>query len=150
MQKICPHCGEERDIETEFRWKYKDRGVRQRWCKYCQAEAMKVHYQNNKQIYVDRAMSRNSRVSEENRKKLFAYLSEHPCVDCGNTDIRCLDFDHVRGTKDANISKLLSHSVEWEVIEAEIAKCEVRCANCHRIKTLERAGQWRFLRAERE
>jgi hypothetical protein len=148
MKKVCSGCGQERDIESDFRWHNKDRGIRQRWCKYCLAEANKIHYQNNKQIYIERALSRNARVDAENKSKLYAYLSEHPCVDCGNNDIRCLEFDHVRGKKSANISQMLGHAVTWSVIEAEIVKCEVRCANCHRIKTLERDKLWRFRQAE--
>lgn len=148
MKKICPGCNEERDVENDFRWKYKDRGIRQGWCKFCQKEANKVHYQNNKQIYLDRALTRNARLNTESKRKIYAYLSEHPCVDCGNTDIRCLEFDHVRGKKIADIARLLGSSTTWSTIEAEIAKCEVRCANCHRIKTLERGNRWRFMRAE--
>jgi hypothetical protein len=33
MKKICPSCGEERDIEKDFSWKNKKKDVRQRWCK---------------------------------------------------------------------------------------------------------------------
>jgi hypothetical protein len=148
MKKICPGCGEERDIEHDFSWKNKSRGIRQRWCKSCQAAANKLHYQNNKQVYLDRAQTRNAYVIAENKKQLRAYLSTHPCIDCGCTDIRCLDFDHVRGKKSDDISKMLGHSLPWATIEAEIAKCEVRCANCHRIKSNERGKWWRFALSE--
>ena len=103
-----------------------------------------THYRNNKQDYLDRALNRNARVKTENRQRLYAYLSEHPCVDCGVTDVRVLEFDHVRGNKSANIAGLLNNAVSWSTIEKEIAKCEVRCANCHRIKTNERGSWWRF------
>jgi hypothetical protein len=77
-------------------------------------------------------------IKTENRQRLYAYLSEHPCVDCGETDVRVLEFDHVRDNKSANIAGLLNNAVSWSTIEKEIAKCDVRCANCHRIKTNER------------
>jgi hypothetical protein len=147
MEKICSGCGEERDAERVFAWKNKARGTRQHWCKFCQAEANKTHYQNNKQIYLDRAITRNARVNTENKQRLYAYLSTHPCLDCGQTDIRVLEFDHVRGDKILDIAKLLDRAISWSTIEAEIAKCEVRCANCHRRKTLERGKWWRFGRS---
>src|SRR5713101_3507910 len=78
---------------------------------------------------------RNQRISEDNRTKLFAYLSQHPCVDCGETDAHVLEFDHVKGKKSNNISKMVMDGYSWSTIETEIAKCEVRCANCHRIST---------------
>ena len=144
MKKICPGCSQEQDAERDFAWKNKAKGTRQRWCKFCQAEANKTHYQNNKQIYLDRAITRNTRVNTANKQRLYAYLSTHPCVDCGQTDIRVLEFDHVRGDKTLAIAKLLDRAISWYTIEAEIAKCEVRCANCHRLKTMERGKWWRF------
>ena len=86
-------------------------------------------------------------VIEDNQKRLADYLRRHPCVDCGQTDIRVLEFDHVRGNKTLEVAKLLDRAISWSAIEAEIAKCEVRCANCHRIKTNERGGWWRFGRS---
>jgi hypothetical protein len=86
-------------------------------------------------------------VNTENKQRLYAYLSTHPCLDCGQTDIRVLEFDHVRGDKILDIAKLLDRAISWSTIEAEIAKCEVRCANCHRRKTLERGKWWRFGRS---
>lgn len=143
MKKICSGCGQERDTERDFAWKNKVQGTRQRWCKFCQAEANSRHYQNNKQIYLDRALTRNAQVNTENKQRLYSYLSSHPCVDCSETDIRVLEFDHVRGNKSANITKLLKNATSWKAIENEIAKCEVRCVNCHRIKSNERGGWWR-------
>jgi len=35
MKKICPDCGQERDAEQDFIWKYKDRGIRNTRCKFC-------------------------------------------------------------------------------------------------------------------
>jgi hypothetical protein len=147
MKKICPGCGEERDSERVFAWKNKKNGTRQRWCKFCQAAANKTHYQNNKQVYLERALTRNARVNTENKRRLYAYLSSHPCVDCGESDIRVLEFDHVLGNKTLDIARLLDRAISWSKIEVEIAKCEVRCANCHRIKTLERGKWWRFGRS---
>ncbi len=148
-KKHCSGCDRDLDIDN-FAWHNKAKGIRQRWCRECLRQANKVHYQNNTQIYKDRAIIRNNRVIAENRQRIYSYLSTHPCVDCGNTDIRCLEFDHVRGSKKADIGKLLASVTPWKIIEAEIAKCEVRCANCHRIKTSEGRGWWRFLRLARE
>lgn len=61
------------------------------------------------------------------------------CCDCGwNKLARGLDWDHVRGTKVASVSQLIADRRPWHEVEAEIAKCEVVCANCHRIRTAER------------
>ena len=126
MKKICSRCSEERDAEKDFTWR-KERGSYRNLCKSCRAE-----------------LARISRTNDANKRRLYTYLFSHPCVDCGETDIRCLEFDHVRGSKTTSISDLLQRAASWATIEAEIAKCEVRCANCHRIKTGERGGWWRF------
>ncbi len=143
MKKICSACGEERDAEEDFKWEYKNRGIRQSRCKYCQAELSKRHYQNNKQIYKDRLRAYKRHVRSESMYRIAAYLSKHPCVDCGQTDLRLLEFDHVNGEKSREIADLISWGSYWQAIEAEIAKCEVRCTNCHRIKSIEHERGWR-------
>lgn len=143
MKKICTCCGEERDAEQDFKWEYKDRGIHQSRCKYCQAEFGRLHYQKYKQVYKERSRIRKNQILIENKPRLRIYLSNHPCVDCGETDIRLLEFDHVYGQKAGEITDLLREGFSWFTIETEISKCEVRCANCHRIKTFERSGNWR-------
>jgi len=60
-------------------------------------------------------------------------LKAEPCVDCGRTfPPAAMDFDHVRGVKVANISQML-RSPRAE-LDAEIAKCELVCATCHRLR----------------
>lgn len=145
MKKICSKCGEERDAEEDFSWKYKDRGIRQTHCKSCQSQTGKRHYQNNKQRYYERGHARNALIIKDNQKKLTEYLLQHPCVDCGQADIRVLEFDHVQGNKSGNISRMIGDGFSWPTIVAEIAKCEVRCANCHRIRECEKRNMWRQL-----
>lgn len=60
-----------------------------------------------------------------------------PCADCGKKyPLYCMDFDHVRGEKEFQLSSSSSRS--YQKIIAEIAKCDVVCAVCHRIRTHER------------
>ena len=75
--------------------------------------------------------------------KQKAYLAQYlrdlktktPCVDCGiNYPYYVMDFDHVRGQKHANVMELIK-SLSKKKIDEEIAKCEIVCSNCHRIRT---------------
>jgi hypothetical protein len=60
------------------------------------------------------------------------YKSAHPCVRCGEDDPACLDFHHTLGTKEAAVAHAASHGWSQTKTLAEIAKCIVLCANCHR------------------
>ena len=60
----------------------------------------------------------------------------HPCVDCGQSDVIVLDFDHRDpSTKMGGPTELARKNSNWKKIKEEIEKCDVRCANCHRRKT---------------
>ncbi len=75
---------------------------------------------------------------ETARKRLMAGLKAKPCMDCDINYPPCvMDFDHRPGEiKRRNVGNLLTCSLE--VIMAEIAKCDLVCANCHRIRTWKR------------
>lgn len=73
------------------------------------------------------------------KARLKEYLSAHPCVDCGENDPIVLEFDHVRGVKTSEVYNLaVKRGWAWKRVLTEIAKCEVRCANCHRRVTHQR------------
>lgn len=71
-----------------------------------------------------------------------AYVNERkaaPCMDCKNTfPPICMDFDHVVGTKEGDVSVLARKGCSLQKIQDEIDKCQLVCANCHRIRTQER------------
>lgn len=68
-------------------------------------------------------------------------LKTGPCTDCGNRfPPVCMDWDHLPGqVKVRAVGMMLSYS--REKVLAEIAKCELVCANCHRIRTALRRGE---------
>lgn len=73
-------------------------------------------------------------------KALLRRSKDKPCADCGNRyAVEVMDFDHIpeRGPKLFNLSKC---GGDWTFadVEREIFKCEVVCANCHRLRTSQR------------
>jgi hypothetical protein len=61
------------------------------------------------------------------------------CADCGYRECaEALQFDHVNGEKIAGIGRMTGSS--REDLDRELAKCAVRCANCHAIRTAGLAG----------
>lgn len=89
-------------------------------------------------------MSRLAERARRQRVRRRKWLSEiklaSGCVDCGyNANAAALDFDHISGVKAFTIGPALTYS-KARLLE-EIAKCEVRCANCHRVRTYDRAGR---------
>jgi hypothetical protein len=71
---------------------------------------------------------------ERNRALIVAEKSV-PCFDCGRLfPTVCMDFDHVSGEKKGGLSELKTRC-STEAVIAEMAKCQVVCANCHRIRT---------------
>jgi hypothetical protein len=84
------------------------------------------------------SIERNARLTPGERRNM-AYVRDllfrARCVDCGRDELIVLEFDHV-GTKRASVIVLARRGCSLEVLRTEIARCEVRCGNCHRRKTL--------------
>ena len=88
-----------------------------------------------KQTAKDLAGRRRYKAEQKERMKIHVrgYLSDHPCIDCGEKDPVVLDFDHRDPVeKHRGISQIIGWALGIKVLIAEIAKCDVRCANCHR------------------
>ncbi len=103
-----------------------------------QKAASRRHYQKNRSSIIARSKERNKAQRIRNRAFIARVKSFLSCVDCGESDPRVLDFDHVRGVKKNNVSDMASGAYSISRIKKEIRKCEVRCANCHRKATNQR------------
>lgn len=145
MSQVCSTCGEEKPPDA-FPFRNKGKGIRHKICKQCHSDYRRRHYLENRTTYLRKAKRWNA----ENRHKrrvtvrryIIEYLMNNPCVDCGEADPVVLEFDHVRGEKQANVSELVMTYASLETVKAEIAKCEVRCANCHRRRTARQHNAW--------
>lgn len=74
----------------------------------------------------------------------FVKLAKHnkPCADCGIIyPAHVLDFDHRQGEKSFILSRASVKGTSLDVVQTEINKCDIVCANCHRIRTFERSGR---------
>lgn len=140
--KRCSRCGDTKP-EADFMWRRKALGQRDSYCRRCRANYKQEHYAANKARYVKNASALNRKVAVQRTLWLLEYLADNPCTDCGETDPVVLEFDHL-GDKKFNISSNFTW-LAWDLICAEVEKCEVVCANCHRRRTALRGG---FLRAD--
>ena len=79
-------------------------------------------------------------IAKKNRKKarlraLVQTKKQEPCADCGvSYPYYVMDFDHVTDDKVMMISQLVLRGATTKLL-VELEKCEVVCANCHRIRT---------------
>jgi hypothetical protein len=79
---------------------------------------------------------------ERNTRFALEVLAATGCADCGERDVCVLDFDHV-GEKTGNVMRLAYNEVSLARLRAEIDRCEVRCANCHRRRTAQISRSFR-------
>jgi len=67
------------------------------------------------------------------KQAVLDYKKKRKCCKCGFDDFRALEFHHPGDDKDHNIADMIKNAFALEKVMAEINKCEVVCANCHRI-----------------
>ena len=99
--------------------------------------AEKRYYQKHKQLYIDK----NNRRKKELANFVIS-LKQKPCMDCGIIyPYYVIDFDHRdKDKKIASVNRMTSvHMYSKTKILEEIEKCDLVCANCHRIRTYNRS-----------
>lgn len=99
------------------------------YCKECNKEYQKKHYDDNKTDYINKKNNR--------KKELKEYVDsikiKAKCSRCQEDDIACLDFHHIDDkVKDFNIGEAVSRGISVDKINKEIDKCVILCSNCHR------------------
>jgi hypothetical protein len=138
-EKVCTTCHVLRPV-ADFNVRRSAPDGLQSRCRTCARAWYVVH----RTQHAGKVQLRNKRVRAENQALLGKYLLEHPCVDCGEADVRVLDFDHEDPSqKTADVGRLATCRLPWARVAAEIEKCSVRCANCHRRRTALVRGYWR-------
>lgn len=129
--KKCYKCSQTKDVSEFNKNKRRPDGLQTK-CRECSKAGFKEHYQSNDQYYRDKNQQRRIAIVQF----LYDYLLQHPCVDCGETEPACLDFDHRDGVeKSFGLALARKHMYSIERLMEEIAKCDVKCANCHRKRT---------------
>lgn len=145
MEKQCTRCNQIKPI-SEFNKNKTKKDGHHNLCRVCSNINSKTYYNKNKEEHIKKVRIITAKTRKENQKKLFEYYSTHPCIDCGNQNPIVLELDHRDGVdKFKNISKLIANAYSWDRIEEEILKCDVRCANCHRIRTAKQLDWYKGL-----
>ena len=136
--KMCSKCRQEKNL-TDFN---KNGKRLSSWCKSCTSQ----HYKDNKQKHRATMIAWEEKRNKQLRDIAVQRLSKG-CVDCGQNNILTLEFDHREGksNRDHSIARLMNARCSPERLIEELEKTEVRCANCHRIKTsYETWNSWRI------
>lgn len=78
------------------------------------------------------------KILERNKDFVRRIKQDRPCTDCKiKYHYSQMDFDHLASKKN-NIAKLTNSAASIKTIKEEIAKCELVCSNCHRLRTWNR------------
>jgi len=145
MEKKCTMCKEEKLI-GEFNKNKTNKDGYNNICRVCSKARSKQYYEENRGHHIKVVGERSKKSIKENQQKIFDYYYYNPCVDCGETNPIVLEFDHRDNVdKYKEVSKMIQNGNSWIKIKREIDKCDVRCANCHRIRTAKQFGWYKDL-----
>ena len=148
--KRCPTCCGPTDVlpAASFYRNPSRRGGLSSQCRHCHHRVEQDYYARNAGRERAKRKLRNALVRRANHARMMEYLRHRECGTCGIDDPVVLEFHHVgtRGPKYAPVSVLVTHGYSWRIVQAEIAKCEVLCANCHRKRTASERSHYRSVR----
>lgn len=146
--KICTKCGCEKSISEFPSSTIIKSGLRPQCLSCKRADALnyvhthkKNHHRQYRKMYVgfQEKERRRSKRRRDSISELIISLKSGPCTDCEkNFPYYCMDFDHLDGSvKKLNIKEIKSSPSKKHILE-EVAKCELVCVNCHRLRTVKR------------
>ena len=127
----CAKCADTKE-DDDFGWKNKRAGTKDAYCRPCRRQYNKGHYRAQKGLY----FNRNTRTLLKMRAFLREQKEGKPCQDCGGVFPPCvMDFDHLDPKQKVKSVAELVQSGSQKALLREIEKCDLVCANCHRIRT---------------
>jgi hypothetical protein len=133
--KICTNCKLELPLDS-FN---KKKDWYQNYCRSCDNKRARDYYSSNREHHKAVVRKRNKKYLDTTRNWIRELKESNPCVDCNiSYPWYVMDFDHVRGQKVSDISKMVATAASKDKLIEEISKCEIVCSNCHRIRTFTR------------
>jgi hypothetical protein len=149
--KLCRGCNEEREDEkfelvtSPIKYGGNGKQYRRNICSRCRSKKINSTRQDYRREY--NIKNKDKRVARKRELTNIAYHTingiklSNPCGDCGNYFCyEVMDFDHIRD-KNTTIARMMSSAYKIETIILEIEKCDLVCANCHRIRTYARQSR---------
>lgn len=141
--KACCRCLTEKPLSDFGVLTKRGKTYPDSWCRLCRRaysrDLGRKPLTKKRQRAYGRTHRKAIRENAQERRKVnrvaLNKLKKAPCTDCGRQyPIVCMDFDHLDGfQKRRNVGRMLDFS--WGAILQEVAKCELVCANCHRVRT---------------
>jgi hypothetical protein len=140
--KTCAKCKLDKPLSEYNKNGKRGLGI---WCKTCFSEYHRERYKDSGDGLKKRLKSQQKSRRAVQEQKIVNYLKDNPCVKCGEANILKLDFDHIKQSeKEFEIMWAIMNTWGWDRIESEIKKCQILCANCHRVKTATEVKSWKL------
>ena len=135
--KICSKCGKTKHLQGFY---FRKRGPRAgeyyEKCKVCMKLRGRRYYHENRERQLSLALTRRHKYRLLVRNYLIK-VKARPCRDCNvKYPYYVMDFDHrKRELKILDVARMAAAGWSFDKIRREVEKCDVVCANCHRIRT---------------
>jgi len=128
----CSHKGPDDTFGVKIKSKANDTGI----CKTCKSSYNASWYARNKAKHVA-CVHKNTKRYKDQARALTYKAKDVPCKDCGQRyPPYIMQFDHLDPEqKLTEVSRMISNGFSQATLLAEMAKCEVVCANCHAART---------------
>lgn len=139
--RTCKKCGNAKSLVRFESFGRSGKSWRRGTCYDCRGQYSQDNFERlaeYRRNYNAANRSNKRQKDFDRRAEIKAYVDElkrKPCADCGQCfPPVCMDFDHV-GPKQREVGKMVSAAYKLPLIIEEIKKCELVCANCHRVRT---------------
>lgn len=131
QERICVECGQRKPLTNFYVVRKTPKEYRGGRCNVCQTRKC-----NQNRWSADSALA-----LKLEKQKIVNEIKKRPCVDCGVVyPPYVMDFDHVRGEKRGGVAKMVGQTWSVQALMEEIEKCDLVCANCHRVRTFGDGG----------
>lgn len=131
-EKRCSACKTKKPL-AEFAKNRSRKDGLQTSCRPCDRERARRYYRENGVRMRAQIVASSARSRAAKRAWVRKHKAEHGCRFCEEDEPVALDLHHRDGTvKEFSIGAGVAKDFGWDRLRAEVAKCDVVCANCHR------------------